>query len=186
MYGATVGVAGSLKLLSADVNVGGNQRNQIISAAGGHAAFSLYPENMEVVPLSGGAPAILPGGDPVYEPGVADPHLLFWQGDPLAIGVARGDGSGATFQVVSDSQGFWESGGFYAWLGSTVIYTTGPSKQSLTLTALSNAGTVSTELARNVSAYASAAIPAPTRLLYSRAASGPDGPAGLWVVDLPR
>ena len=82
----------------------------------------------------------------------------------------------------SDSQGFWE----FAWLGSTVIYTTGPSKQSLTLTALSNAGTVSTELARNVSAYASAAIPAPTRLLYSRAASGPDGPAGLWVVDLPR
>jgi hypothetical protein len=45
---------------------------------------------------------------------------------------------------------------------------------------------VSTELAGNVSAYAWAAVPAPTRLFYSRAASGPDGPAGLWVVDLPR
>jgi hypothetical protein len=177
MYGATVGVADSLKLVSADVAV-----NSIISAEGGHAAFSLYPENFEVVPLSGGAPVILPGGDPVYEPGVSDPHLLFSQGGPLAIGVARGDGSGATFHVVPDATYFHS----YWWLGSTVIYTIGPSEQSLTLTALSNAGTVSTELARGVSAYASAAIPAPTRLLYSRAVSGPDGPAGLWVVDLPR
>jgi hypothetical protein len=116
MYGATVGVAGSLKLVSADVAVGGNG---IISAAGGHAAFSLYPENMEVVSLSGGAPAILPGGGPFYEPGVSDPHLLFSQGDPLAIGVARGDGSGATFHALS-SDFAW----FYSWLGSTVIRST--------------------------------------------------------------
>lgn len=179
LYGATVDVAGSLRLVSAQVALGGND---YFSAAGGHAAFSLPSGDMEVVAISGGAPTILSGANPVYEPGVADPHLLFAEGGPLAIAVARGDGSGVTPHVVSEAT-YYTS---FLWLGSTAIYTVGPAKQSVTITALSNAGAVATELARNVSAYAWAPIPAPTRLLTSRAVSGPDGPAGLWVVDLPR
>ena len=178
MYGATVGVAGSLKQLATDLAFGGDGT---VGAAGGHAAFSLYPDKVEVVPLSGGAPVTFAGSYPYFEPGVADPHLVFSaMYDPATLGFARGDGTGATFQTLSGESGFFQ------WLGSTVIDATGPSDHSLTFTAFSNDGTVSTELARSVSAYAWAPIPAPTRLLYSRAAAGADGPAGLWTVDLPR
>jgi hypothetical protein len=178
MYGATVGVAGSLKQLATGLAFGGDGT---ISATGGRAAFSLYPDKVEVVPLSGGAPVTFPGANPKFEPGVANPHLVFSaMYDPPTLGFARGDGTGATFQTLSHESSFFQ------WLGSTVIDAGGPFDPALTFTAFSNDGTVSTELARSVSAYAWAPIPAPTRLLYSRASAGADGPAGLWTVDLPR
>ena len=119
MYGATVGVAGSLKQLATDLAFGGDGT---VSAAGGRAAFSLYPNKVEVVPLSGGAPVTFAGANPYFEPGVGDPHLVFSaMYDPATLGFARGDGTGATFQTLSGES--W----FFQWLGSTVIDATGPS-----------------------------------------------------------
>jgi len=180
MYGATVGVAGSLKQLATGLAFGGDGE---ISMTGGRAAFSLYADEVEVVPLAGGAPVTFPGANPKFEPGVADPHLLFSKWPPPVVGVARGDGSGANFQPLPDVPDYYVM--LLSWLGSTVIYVAGPSDQSLTIATITGAGTVSTELATGVSSYGWAANPAPTRVFYARAA-GADGPPGLWTVDLPR
>ena len=75
-----------------------------------------------MVPLSGGAPVTFPGSYPNFEPGVANPHLVFSSMyDPPTLGFARGDGTGATFQTLSHESLFFQ------WLGSTVIYAVGPS-----------------------------------------------------------
>ena len=80
-----------------------------------------------MVPLSGGAPVTFAGAYPNFEPGVVDPHLVFSSMyDPPALGFARGDGTGATFQTLSGASRLFQ------WLGSTVIYATGPSDHSLT------------------------------------------------------
>ena len=174
VYGATTGVSGSLQLLTTDVYIAGDT-----IAGGGHVVLPLSTGMLQVFPVAGGAPVALAGVNPQFETGVPAPHLLFSQYSPTLVGVAAADGTAVTSRALPDSIAF------ATWLGSAAVYGFGPYDQ-ITISALTNGGTVTTELARTAGAYAWAPIAAPTRLFYSRAASSADGPPGVWLVDLPR
>jgi hypothetical protein len=182
IYGATAGVAGSLKLLD---SVAFSNR---IAVGGGHVAAAVAgPYAVQVYPVSGGPAVTVAGGqDPQFEPGVPQPDLLVWQYPPLVVAVASSDGTAAAFQTITDPIGF------ASWLGSVAVYGTaagagtGPDDLLTTITALTNTGTSATQLVYRASAYGWAAAPTPTRLFYARSATTADGSAGLWTVDLPR
>jgi hypothetical protein len=183
VYVGTVGVASSLQLLVDEPGI------SAAVSAGGYVALSTsnwksspgHDDAVEVYPISGGTPVILQGVHPLFEPGVAQPHLLLRQYSPNAIALASTDGTGVTTHVVSDAQAF------ASWLGSVAVYGVISDTNALaTLSALTNAGAVTTPLASEAGAYAWAPIAAPTRIFYSRKATSAGGAAGLFYTELPR
>jgi hypothetical protein len=182
-YAATTGVPGSLHFLTeSKVTPDG------MVSAGGYvaiatASFAVDPtgdRTIEVYPVSGGDPVTLQGSTPLFEPGVAQPHLLLRQYPPTAIAIAATDGTAVTPNVVPDYISF------ATWMGSTVVYGTSPGSGLVTIAALTNAGAVTTPLASEVESYAWAEIATPTRLFYSRKVASTGGPVGVFYVDVPR
>lgn len=183
-YAATAGVADSLQLLTDGIPF----PSDIVSAGGyvaipdGNWRTSLNGSwTVAVYPVSGGAPVIIPGQGPLFEPGVSQPHLMLQQYPPSTIFVSATDGTAAITQTVPDFIAFAR------WLGSTVVYGSAPDASDLvTISALSSAGTVSSPLASEVSAYAWAPSSTPRRLFYSRSRATAGGPFGVFYVELPR
>jgi hypothetical protein len=184
IYAGPAGTAGSLRVLvdTLAFPVG-------IVSAGGYVAvpngnWTAVPTGywtVGVYPVSGGAPVTIPGSDPLFEPGVPQPHLLLRQYPPSAIAIAATDGTAATTHAVPDFISF------ATWLGSAAVYGTAPDSSDLvTISALTSAGAVTTLLASEIGAYAWAPIPAPTRLFYSRTVATAGGPVGVSYADLPR
>ena len=184
IYAGPAGVAGSLRVMddtlafpTGIVSAGGYvavQTGNSTAVPNGYWTVGVYP-------VSGGAPVTIPGSAPLFEPGVPQPHLLLRQWPPSAIVIAATDGTAATTCAVPDFVSF------ATWLGSAAVYGTMPDSSDLvTISALTNAGAVTTLLASEVGAYAWAPRPAPTRLFYSRTVATAGGPAGVFYADLPR
>jgi hypothetical protein len=177
VHAAATGVASSLQFL---VDVSGGSYD--LASSGGYVAVPVDNTKVEVYPVSGGVPVTLVGSKPRFEPGVSQPHLLLLQYPPNALVIAAPDGSTATTHVVPSDYFL-----FASWLGSAAVYGTVPdSSEPVTISALTNAGAVSTLLASEAGAYAWAPIAAPTRLFYSRAVASAEGTVGVFSVDLPR
>jgi hypothetical protein len=176
IYAATTAAPGSVRFL---VDMVG-PLSKVLSA-GGHVVVPTGNWTVEVYPMSGGAPVTVAGTEPRFEPGVARPHLLLRQYPPSAITITATDGNAATQHVVPDFVSF------ATWLGSAAVYGTVPDSSDLvTITALTNAGTVTTLLASEIGSYAWAPTATPTRLFYSRKLASAGGAAGVFYVDVPR
>jgi hypothetical protein len=185
VYAGTAGIAGSLRLLTDEPGV------YDVVSAGGYLALSTDSGKssptgdwtVEVYPISGGTPVTIPGDDPHFEPGVAQPRLMLRQGSPGAIALAATDGSGVTAYPVSDSDYFV----FAGWLGSAAVYGTRSDSNSLvTISALTSTGAVNPLLASEAGAYAWSPIAAPTRIFYSRKVASAGGAVGVFYAELPR
>lgn len=184
IYAARAGVADSIQFL-ADTTA----YPESIVSAGGHVALATVDwttspsgyRTVGVYPVSGGAPVTIPGTRPLFEPGVAQPHLLLLQYQPSTIAIAATDGTAVTSRAVP---GFIA---FATWLGSAAVHGAAPDPYSLvTISALTSAGAVTSLLASEVGAYAWAPVAAPTRLFYSRELASAGGPAGVFYTDVPR